>query len=304
MKLSPIRTGGLAIAAAVAVGLALVMPASAFAQDSRSPDAASALASALTAACRANEETFVQYLTAANAAAFRLLPAEQRFSFMKRFSLADEAGSPLLSSDAQNHIVLRCQATEGTTEFRFGAPRTSENLAFVPVTVVNSEETQFGLVREGGAWRLLSLGLVLLDIPQLSQKWAEDALVEQEDAAIKTLGSLADAIETYRRAYGNLPDSLAQLRPAPKGRISPEQASLVDDQLASGNEGGYRFRYRLIQTTQPDATAFEISAAPENYGKTGRRSFFLDAGGKIHAADKHGEMAVSEDPLLDAQATR
>jgi hypothetical protein len=304
MKSSSIRTGGLTIAGAVAVGLALLIPASAFAQDSRGSDPASALASALTAACRANEEAFVQYLTAANAAAFRSLPAEQRFSFMKRFSLADEAGSPLLSSDARNHIVLRCQATEGTTEFRFGAPHTSENLAFIPVTVVNSEETQFGLVREDGAWRLLSLGLVLLDIPQLSQKWAEDVLAEQEDAAIKTLRSLAGAIATYRRAYGNLPDSLAQLRPAPKGQISPDQASLVDDQLAAGSEGGYRFRYRLIQTTQPDETTFEISAAPENYGKTGRRSFFLDSGGKIHAADKHGEMAVSEDPLLDAEATQ
>lgn len=301
MKFSFIRQTVLATSAAIA--FACLIPANVLPQDSQESDPASALASVLTAACRANEEEFVQYLTAANATAFRGLPAEQRFAFMKRFSLADEAGSPLLSSDAQNHIVLRCQATEGTTEFRFGSARTSENLAFIPVTVVDSEQTQFGLVREGGSWRLLSLGLVLLDVPQLSQKWAEDALAAQEDSAIKTLHTLADAIETYRRAYGNLPDSLAQLRPAPKDQISPDQASLVDASLAAGSEGGYYFRYRLIQATQPDETAFEISASPETYGKTGRRSFLLDSTGKIHAADKHGEMAASEDPLLDARAT-
>jgi hypothetical protein len=300
MKSLPTRLVSLAIAAAA--GLAF-LATSVSAQDSHDSDPASALAAALTAACRANEETFVQYLTAANAAAFRELPAEQRFAFMKRFSLADEAGSPLLSSDAQSHIVLRCQATEGTTEFRFGATRTSENLAFVPVTVVNSEETQFGLVREGGSWRLLSLGLVLLDIPQLSQKWAEDALAAGEEAAIKTLRDLADAIDSYRRSYNKLPDSLAQLGPAPKGQISPDQASLIDAQLAAGSEGGYRFRYRLIETSPPDESTFELSGVPETYGKTGRRSFLLDATGKIHAADKRGEMAVSEDPLLEAQAT-
>jgi hypothetical protein len=300
MKSFSIRPAALVLAAT----LALLIPISAFSQDSRELDPSSALAAALTAACRANEEDFVQYLTAANAAAFRALPAEERAAFMKRFSLADEAGSPLLSSDPQNHIVLRCQATEGTTEFRFGAARTSENLAFIPVAVVNSEETQFGLVRDDGSWRLLSLGLVLLDIPQLSKKWAEDALAAQEDSAIKTLHSLADAITGYRRAYGNLPDSLAQLGPAPPGQISPEKASLVDEGLAAGSEGGYRFRYRLIQTTQPDQSTFELSASPENYGKAGRRSFFLDSDGRIHAADKHGEMAASEDPLLDAQATQ
>jgi len=293
------RLAAFAIGASISLSIAV----GAFAQDSSESDPASALAAALTAACRAKEEAFVQYLTATNAAAFRALPAEQRFAFMKRFSLANEAGDPLLSSDAQNRVVLRCQATEGTTEFRFGSARVSENLAFVPVTVVDSEQTQFGLIRENGSWRLLSLGLVLLDIPQLSQKWAEDAIAAQEDSAIKTLHTLADAIATYRRAYGNLPDSLAQLRPAPKDQISPDQASLLDEQLASGNQGGYRFRYRLIQSTQPDESTFEISASPETYGKTGRRSFLLDSSGRIHAADKHGDMAVSEDPLLDAQAT-
>ena len=48
---------------------------------------------------------------------------------------------------------------------------------------------------------------------------------------------------------------------------------------------------------------FELAATPDDYGKTGRRSFFLDVEGKIHAADRHGSVAAAEDPLLEAEKT-
>ncbi|MBZ5696203.1 MAG: hypothetical protein LAN36_12685 [Acidobacteriia bacterium] len=165
--------------------------------------------------------------------------------------------------------------------------------------MVNSEETRFGLVREAGGWRLLSLGLVLLDIPQLSKQWAESDLAAREDAALETLRGLADAVDSYSRAFGRLPDTLAQLGPAPKDEVSPEQASLINEHLAAGSAGGYRFRYRITNPIggEGDPT-FELSAAPEDYGKTGKRSFLLDSAGKFHAADKHGDMATTADPEL------
>jgi hypothetical protein len=43
---------------------------------------------------------------------------------------------------------------------------------------------------------------------------------------------------------------------------------------------------------------FELAAVPEAYGKTGRRSFLLDNAGKIHAADKHGDLATDDDSLV------
>ena len=215
------------------------------AQDAPESTPANALTAALSAACRADESRFATYLTQQNAAAFKALPPDQRASLLQRFSLVSEAGKPLLDSDPQNHVILRCQTPETTAEFRFGDPRVHENLAFVPVTVVDGQQTQFGLVRENGGWRLISLGLVLLDIPQLSKQWAESDIAAHEEAALATLRGLADAIETYHRAYGKLPDSLAQLGPAPKDQISPEQASLVNEHLAAGTTGGYRFRYRI-----------------------------------------------------------
>jgi hypothetical protein len=271
----------------------------AIAQDGHEADAAAALSSVLSAACRANQTQFATYLTADSAAAFRALTDDQRAQFVKRFSLSDSPGRPLISADAQNHTVLRCEAPEATIEFRFGSPRVRENLTFVPVTVVDGQETEFGLVREGRGWRLLSLGLVLIDVPQLTKQWADQDLEAQESGAIDGLRSLADAIETYRRAYGKIPDSIAELGPAAKGDVSPDKASLLNEHIAAGTQGGYHFRYRIISNAaDQNATSFELAATPSDYGKTGRRSFFYDAAGKLHAADKHGSIGSADDPLL------
>jgi len=284
---------------AAACGAFLFLAPASRAQDSSDSDATTSLVSALSAACRANEIQFARYLTADNAAAFRDLPQDQRAALLMRFSLTEDPGRPLLSSDPQNRPVLRCEASKVTVEYHFGASRVRENLAFVPVTVVNSEPTEFGLVRESGGWRLLSLGLVLLDVPQLSRQWAEQDLKKRERDAVEALRQLGDAVQTYRRAWGKLPESLAQLGPAPKDQISPDQADLVNEDIAAGSMGGYSFRYRILPSPDGADSGFELAATPQEYGKTGRRSFFRDAAGKIHGADKHGAVATPQDLLLD-----
>lgn len=288
-----------ALAAATIVSLALSSAPAIQAQEGSDP--AAALSAAIVAACRGNETQFSNYLTADSAAAFRVLPAEQRTAFLKRFSLSDMPGKPLSSTDPQNHAVLLCQTPSGTVQYRFGAARVHENLAFIPVSVVDGEQAEFGLVRENGGWRLLSLGLVLLDIPQLAKQWIAQDLRAREDAAVEALQNLAAAIQTYNRAFGKLPESLAELGPAPKGQISPEQASLVSADIAAGKENGYLFRFRIVPDPSGNDTSFELAATPESYEKLARRSFFLDAAGKIHAADKHGAVATSDDPLMEGE---
>jgi hypothetical protein len=295
------RTRAFVLALAVAVLLWPLCGAPEYAQESQPSAPSAALVDALSAACRGDAKEFATNLTAANAAAFLALPENQRSMFLNRFSAGEGPGRPLLSSSDANQPVVRCTTPGGTREFRFSAPRTHENLSFIPVAVVNGQNTTFGMVHENGGWRLLSLGLMLLDIPQLSKQWAEDALTESEASAIANLRTLAEAVEKYRSAYGKLPDSLAQLGPAPPNEISPDQASLVDQQLASGSAQGYRFRYRVVSSEQGSAaTAFEVSAVPQEYGKTGRRSFLFDADGKLHAADRQGELATSDDPVIPA----
>jgi hypothetical protein len=264
-------------------------------------DPSAALISALTAACRMKDADFAVYLTADNAAAFEALPMDQRLAFMRRLSLTENAGRPLLSSDLKNHPILRCEALDGTTELRLGDARIRENLAFVPVSVPGGQSTQFGMVRENGGWRILSLGLVLFDIPALSHQWAAAELTSQENLAIKTLRDLADTIHRYNDAFGRLPESLSELGPAPPDQISPEQANMIDASLAEGKANGYIFRYRIIPDPNGASTKFELAASPAEYGKTGRRSFFLDGDGNLHGADKRGAVATGDDPAIPAE---
>jgi hypothetical protein len=280
--------------------LAPIIPASMAAQTPQAapPDPSSALDSALVAACKENQSEFAKYLAGDNPVAFRNLPEIERISLMQRFVLLDAPGRPLLDSDAQGRPILRCESSDATEEFKFGSPRIHANLAFIPVTIAGGRSVQFGLVREGDNWKLLSLGLLMIDIPQLEAQWDEQALEERERGAMENLKALAEAIETYRDSFGKLPEALAQLGPAKDG-ASPSAAKLIDADLASGKVGGYAFRYVVRPSPATDgAPSFELAAIPSEYGKSGRRSFLLGGDGKIHAADKRGAVATPDDPVV------
>ncbi|MGB6430862.1 MAG: hypothetical protein WBF06_09755 [Candidatus Acidiferrales bacterium] len=274
-------------------------------------DVAATLTGALSAACKEDDAAFAPFLTSENSTAFQNLVGPQRIAFMKRIVQLDDAGHPLISTSDDGLTVLRCETPAVTTEMRFGPTKASDNLAFIAVTVPSPGEDprtiRFGLVREQGQWKLLSLGLVLLDVQALSDEWAHADIESMENDAVDNLRQIATALDAYRTAFGQLPDSLAQLGPAPPGGISPDMASLVDADLASGETGGYKFRYRIVPsasaTTPEDQNklaGYEIAATPIAYGKTAKRSFFLDSSGALRGADKKGEVAGPEDPRIDA----
>ncbi len=268
-----------------------------------------ALSDALSAACRQDSPAFGNTLTADNATAFRALPGAQRTAMMKRFVLLDEPGRPLLSTDSGGQKIVRCESPSFTTEMRLGETRVRENLAFVPMEIpIKGEDGRkitFGLVREGGGWKLLSVGLVLLDVPAMAKQWEQADLDANEDAAIADLRSVAAALITYRNAYGLLPDTLALLGPAPPSGVSPEAAGLLDSDLAAGEKDGYIIRYTLIPPTDyapgedsGNPVNFSLASSPKEYGKKGRRSFFLDNSGVLRGADKQGGVATIADPRI------
>ena len=268
-----------------------------------------ALSDALSAACRQDSPAFAISLTADNAAAFRALPGTQRTAMMKRFVLLEEPGRVLLSTSGNGQKIVRCESPSYTTEMRLGETKVRENLAYVPMEIPipgeDSRKITFGLVREGGSWKLLSVGLIMLDVPAMAKQWQQADLDASEDAAIADLHSVASALETYRRAYGKLPDTLAELGPAPPNGVSPEAASLVDADLAAGNKDGYTIRYTitpaggsLSEEEANKAETFSVASSPKEYGKSGRRSFFLDSTGILRGADKQGGLATANDPRI------
>jgi hypothetical protein len=297
------------ITAALAFALlaALAIPSPLRAQDGKEADPSVALATALTAACKQNDTQFAIYLTVDNAASFKNLPADQRETVLHRLALVDGPGKPLLSSDAEGHTILHCESAAAAAELRFGAVRAHENLAFIPVrSGANGagDPTEFGLVREAGGWRIISVGILLFDVSQLALRWEEQDIENHEIKAANALVDLADAIERYREAFGRFPEGLAELGPAPPNQVSPEQANLVEIDLARGTRDSYRFQYRVISDNDGNPSGFELTATPEPYAKSGKRSFLLDSEKVLHGADKRGDMATTDDPVISPKSEK
>ncbi len=272
-------------------------------------DPAAVLAEALSDACRQDHAAFATHLTAESATAFRALPEPQQTAILKRLILLDDPGRPLLSTGAQGHPEVRCEAAGLVADMRVGAAALKENLAFVPVEIGQPggepRSVRIGFVREGGDWKLLSVGLLLLDLPTLAKQWEDADLETNENVAIEALAKIADALTRYQQAYGKLPEMLDALGPAPPDGASPEHANFLPADLAAGSSSGYSFRYVIVAVDVPGddsdrdkAAGFVLAARPMAYGKDGKRSFYLDSNGILRGADRHGDVADSNDPKI------
>lgn len=233
---------------------------------------------------------------------------QARISLMKRFVLLNEPGKPSASANPAGRPILRCQTPDVTTEMQIGGAELRENIAFLPMelrettdtTSASARQITMGMVREDGDWKVLSLGLLLLDLPLLEVEWDTAEIGSTEKGAIEALSRVADAVEAYRNKYLRLPASLANLGPPIHGAANGESAGLLDSDLANGIKNGYTIRYVIVGASTVGAPAkYELAATPLQYGRTGLRSFFRDSNGGLHAADRHGAVGSEADPELD-----
>jgi hypothetical protein len=270
--------------------------------------AAETLRSILKAACSQDTKQFGDALTAHNTDAFARMTKTAQATLLKRFVLLDDAGQPRLETDTHGELTVYCVTPEITSEMRFGKIEVHDNLAFVPLIVKDSSDTTdsnvrritVGLVKENGQWKLLSLGLLLLDLPALGEEWDRAEIETNEKAALSSVKQLAAAIEKYRVTYTHLPGTLAELSAPVKGAAKSDHAGLVEQELADGRKNGYLFRYVIVGANDSGAPAkYELAAIPVEYGRTGTRSFYRDASGEIHAGDHQGGVGTQMDPKVE-----
>ena len=267
-----------------------------------------ALKAVLSAACSQNQAEFGRFLTARSNEAFSRMTPQARIALMKRFVLLNEPGKPTASANPVGRPIVRCQTPDVTTEMQIGGADLRDNVAFLPMELRDATDTTgsdahqitLGLVREDGEWKLLSLGLLLLDLPALEVEWDVAEMETTERNAIEALNQVAKAIEAYRNKYSRLPESLANLGQPLHGAANGEAAGLLDSDLANGIKNGYAIRYVITGASTLGAPAkYEVAATPQQYGRTGRRSFFRDSNGGLHAADRHGAVGSETDPKLE-----
>lgn len=268
----------------------------------------SALSNALAAACSQNQVEFTRFLTARNKESFLRMTPAARVALMKRFVLLDEPGKATISANPSGRPIVRCETPGGTVEMQVGGADVRDNMAFLPLELrettdssgASARQINMGLVREEGDWKLLSLGVLLLDLPALEVEWDESEIEATEKDALESIMTVADAIESYRKRYLRLPESLANLASPARGKPSAESAGLLDAGLAKGTKDGYVFRYVIVGANDVGAPAkYELSATPLRYGRTGRRSFFRDSNGVVHAADRQGAVGSETDPKAE-----
>lgn len=266
-----------------------------------------ALRDVLMAACAQNQNDFSRFLTARNQESFTHLTPAARVAFMKRFVLLNEPGKPSVENNPSGRPTVKCDTPAGAAEIKIGGADERDNVAFLPVELRDASDpsgnsaidVNMGLVRENGAWKILSLGLVLLDLPSLELEWDSAEADKNEEAAIASLKQIADAVEAYRVKYTRLPESLTVLGPPLQGPATTNAAGLLDADLAAGMRDGYSFRYVVVGASVLGAPAkFQLSATPLSYGRTGHRSFFRDAEGTLRGADRHGAVGSETDPRL------
>ena len=283
-------------------------PASAPSETTTTGGPSAALKGVLSAACSENQTEFVRFLTARNREAFSRMTPPARVALMKRFVLLNEPGKPTALANPAGRPILRCQTPDVTTEMQIGGAELRDNIAFLPMELRDTTDTTgasvhqitMGLVREDGEWRLLSLGLLFLDLPALEVEWDAAEMEATERDAIEALKKVSAAVEAYRNKYLRLPASLANLGPPLHGTANGEAAGLLDSDLANGMKNGYAIRYVIAGASSLGAPAkYELAATPLQYGRTGRRSFFRDSNGVLHAADRQGAVGSATDPKLE-----
>ncbi len=267
-----------------------------------------ALSGALAAACSQNQAEFTRFLTVRNKESFSRMTPAARVALMKRFVLLDEPGKAAISANPAGRPIVRCETPGATTEMQIGGADVHDNVAFLPLelhdvtdsTGASARQINMGLVREDGQWKLLSLGVLLLDLPALEVEWDESEIDATEKDALESLKTIAAAVESYRAKYLHLPESLANLVPPAHGASGINAAGLLDADLAKGAKDGYMFRYVIVGASDVGAPAkYELSATPLHYGQTGRRSFFRDSNGMVHAADHQGAVGSETDPKVE-----
>jgi hypothetical protein len=120
-------------------------------------------------------------------------------------------------------------------------------------------------------------------VARLTTRQQRNLIRYNEAGAIRTLQTLLSAEATYQSTTGNGDYGTIE-------ELGKEQ--LIDYVLAEGHRFGYLFRVRREKRSPESPQAsLEIVAVPRTYRQTGRRSFYMNESGVIHAADKKGAEA-------------
>lgn len=107
-----------------------------------------------------------------------------------------------------------------------------------------------------------------------------------ETESIQTLRIIHSAEITYQSTVGFVSFGTLQ---------NLYLSGLIDSSTAAGSRCGYNFTVTTADNPPQTPPSFHITAVPQQYPISGRRSFYIDETGVIRAADRNGQPADADD---------
>ncbi|MDP8989332.1 MAG: prepilin-type N-terminal cleavage/methylation domain-containing protein [Acidobacteriota bacterium] len=117
---------------------------------------------------------------------------------------------------------------------------------------------------------LIVIAIILVIVTIAVPQYNKQMMSAHETAAIQAIQTI-HAVETqYYSQFGRYAVSLAELGPPASGTAGPAAADLISKDLAEGKKSGYIF------TVSATPTGYAVSAVPQSFNSSGRRTFYSD----------------------------
>ena len=114
---------------------------------------------------------------------------------------------------------------------------------------------------------MIVIAIILIIAAIAVPKMNNQMMAAHEMAAIRQITTIHQAETQYYSQFGKYA-ALTELGPPASGTAGPSAADLIPKILADGKNSGYVF------TVQNTATGYAVTAVPETFNSTGRRTFF------------------------------
>ncbi len=138
---------------------------------------------------------------------------------------------------------------------------------------------------------LIVIAIILIIAAIAVPKLNNARMNAQEMAAVRQVSAIHTAQIQYYSQFGKYAATLAELGPPTSGAAGPQAADLIPRVLAEGKNSGYNY----VVAASP--TGYTVTAIPEAFGSTGRRTFFSDQTQEIHQ-NWGQEPATAQSPPL------
>jgi type IV pilus assembly protein PilA len=117
---------------------------------------------------------------------------------------------------------------------------------------------------------LIVIAIILVIVTIAVPQYNKQMMSAHETAAQQAIRTIHAVELQYYSQFGRYAVSLAELGPPASGAPSPAAADLISKDLTEGKKSGYIF------TLTATPTGYAVSAVPETFNSSGRRTFYSD----------------------------